>query len=54
MERKAERDGEEDRKPCGKTRVKEIYGKCVVIKEEDVLDRTKWKNDIQNDFGDSR
>ena len=39
-----QRDGEEDRKPGGKTRVKEIRE----LKEEDVLDRTKWKGDIPN------
>ena len=48
-----ERDGEEDRKPGGKTRVKEIYGKCG-LKEDDVLDRTKWKNDIHYHYGDPR
>ncbi len=37
-----QRDGEEDGKPGGKTRVKDIRK----VKEEDVLDRTKWKNDI--------
>ena len=26
----------------------------VVLKEEDVPDRTKWKNDIQNRSGDPR
>ena len=39
-----ERDREEDRKPGGKTRVKEI---SVGLKGDDVLDRTKWKNYIQ-------
>ena len=49
-----ERDGEKDRKPGGKTCVK-VYGKCgVKVKEEDVRDRTKWKNDIQNRSGDPR
>ena len=38
-----ERDGDEDRKPGGKTRVKR-YGTCVV-NEEDLLDRTKLEND---------
>ena len=44
MERKTER------KPGGKTRVKEIWE----LKEEDVLDRTKWKGDIPNHSGDPR
>ena len=26
----------------------------TLIKEEDALDRTKWKNDIQHDSGDAR
>ena len=30
MHQYKDRDGEEDRKPGGKTRVKEIYGKCGV------------------------
>ena len=27
---------------------------CVGLKEEDTLDRTKWKNDIRNHSGDPR
>ena len=41
-----ERDGEEDRTPGGKTRVKDMTS--VWLKKEDVLDRIKWKNDIHN------
>ena len=47
-----ERDGEEGIQPGGKTGAKR-YGKCVV-KEEDVLDRTKWNNDIHNHSVDPR
>ena len=42
MHQYQERDGEEDRQPGGETRVKDIRK----VKEEDALDRTKWKNDI--------
>ena len=50
-----ERDEEKDRKARGKTRIKEICGKCSVgLKKEDVPDRTKWKNDVQNHSGDPR
>ena len=38
----------EGRKPGGKTM------ENVGLKEEDALDRTKWKNDIQYHSGDSR
>ena len=41
-----ERDGEEDRKPGGKTECKSDM-ESVVLKEADVLDRTKWKNCVQ-------
>ena len=40
MHQYKERDGEEDRQPGGKTRVKDM--ETVGLKEEDVLDRTKW------------
>ena len=40
-----ERDGEEDRKPGGKTRVKDIWK--VWVKGGRRIDRTKCKNDIQ-------
>ena len=43
MHQNQERDGERDRKPGGKTCVKEIRKVC-----EDILDRAKWKNDIHN------
>ena len=52
MHQYQERDGEDERKPGGKTCVKEMYGKCGL--KADVLDRTKWKNDIHNHSGDSR
>ena len=52
MQQYQERHGEEDRKPGGKTRVKEIWK--VGLKEEDVLDRTKWKHDIHNHSSDPR
>ena len=41
------------KKPGGKTCVKEIW-KVWSLKEEDVLDRTKWKDDIHNHSGDTR
>ena len=47
MHQDKERDGEEDRKPGGKTRIK-VSMESVGLEEEDTLDRTKWKNDIQN------
>ena len=37
----------------GKTCVKEIW-KSVGLKEEVLLDRIKWKNDIHNHSGDPR
>ena len=52
MHQYQERDGGEDRKPGGKTRVKKRYVKRG--DEQEVLDRTKWKNDIQNHSGDPR
>ena len=51
MHKYQERDGEEDRKPSGKTCVNM---KRVGLKEEDALDRTKWKNNIQYHSGYSR
>ena len=46
------KDTEEDRKPGGKTRrVEEIWKVCFM---EDALDRTKWKNYLQNHSGDPR
>ena len=51
MHQYQERDGEEDRKPCGKTCVKV---ESVGLKEDDALDRTKWKNDIQYHSGNPR
>ena len=54
MHQHQERDEDEDRKPGGKTRVKAIFMERLGLKEEDVLDRTKWKNDIQNHSGDLR
>ena len=41
-----ERHIEEDRKPGGKTRVRDM--ESVWLKEEGILDRTKWNNDIHN------
>ena len=54
MHRYQERDGEDDRKPGGKTRVRDV--ESVWLKQEDVglLDRTEWKNDIQNHSDDPR
>ena len=40
------------RKPGGKTRKRDM--ESVGLKEEDVLDRTNWENDIQDHSGDSR
>ena len=55
MHQYQERDGEENRKPGGKTRVKEICQyERVRLKIEDVLDRTKWKRAVQNHSGDPR
>ena len=51
MHQYEERDGEKNRKPGGKTCVKEI---SVWLKEQDILARTKCKNDIQNHSGDHR
>ncbi len=51
MHQYQERDGEENRTPGGKTRVKDIW---KGLKEEDALDRTKWENDIQYHSGDPR
>ena len=42
------RDEDEDRKPGGR----DI--ESVGVKEENVPDRTKWKNDIQYHSGDPR
>ena len=47
-----ERDGEEDIKPGGKTRVKDM--ESVGLKEEDALDRTTWKNYVEYHSGDPR
>ena len=47
-----ERDQEEDRKPGGKTQIRDM--ESAVLEEEGVLDRTKWKNDIHNHSGDLR
>ena len=53
MHQYQERDGEEDRKPGGKTRVIDIWKVTSVgLKEEDALDRTKWKNYIHNHSGE--
>ena len=38
--------GEENRKPDGKTLVKDMESEG--LKVEDVLDRTKWKREIKN------
>ena len=46
------KDGEEDRTTGVKTSLWDM--ECVWLKETDVLDRTKWKNDIQNHSCDSR
>ena len=48
MHQYQERDGEEDIKPGGKTRVKEI--ESMGLKEEDVLDSKKWNNGINFHF----
>ena len=47
-----ERDGGEDRKPGGKTRLKEKWKTRDY--EEDELNSTKRKDDIHNHSGDSR
>ena len=52
MHQYQERDGEEERKP-GKDSCKRDM-ESVGLKEEDALDRTKWKNDIHNHSGDPR
>ena len=47
----------ERRRGRQKTRWKDSckrYMESVWLKEEDVLDRTKWKNDIQYHSGDPR
>ena len=38
-----------EKKPCGKTHVKEMWK--VGLTEDGVLDRTKWKNNIRNHSG---
>ena len=47
MHQYQERDGEEDRKPGGKTECKRDMESVGLFKKEDVLDRTKWKNCVQ-------
>ena len=57
MNQHQERDGGEDRTPGGKTRVKYIIMESVRLKEESlglIMDRAKWKNDIQTNSGDPR
>ena len=47
-----ERDGEEERKPGGKTRVTDMQS--VELNMEDVMHKTKWKIEIRNYSGDPR
>ena len=56
MNQYQERDGGGKRKPDGKNRIREIgpMESVELKKKEDVLDRTNWKNDIQNHSTDPR
>ena len=45
---------EKGRRGRQKTRWKDLCKRDMGLKEEDVLDWTKWKNDIHNHSGDPR
>ena len=53
MHQYSEINGEEYRKPGGKTHIIEILNNTG-LRVEDVLDRAKWKTYIQNHSGDPR